>query len=157
MLEKFEVTNKKPDCMYTHHQLYTIYTTVKMKFQMSGTLSFWAILFLFLKSVNCQEIDDTESLETPEQNVMEMEEPEANNACPIKARKYLMDTTRALYQTEFLPALTLTMKSYVDETVDRQCIESVEQINEQMVCLGDNFSQQIQGMDGSIEGRCYDF
>ena len=146
--------------MYTHHQLYTIDPTVTMKFQISGTLSFLAILFLFLKSVNCQEIDDTESLETPEQNVMEMEEPETNNACPIKARKYLMDTTRALYQTEFLPALTLTMKSYVDETVDnfgRQCIASVEQTNEQMVRLEDNFSQQIQGMDGAIEGTYYDF
>ena len=131
-----------------------------MKFQMSGTLSFWAILFLFLKSVNCQEFDDNESLETSEQIVMEIDEPEANNACPIKAGKYLMDTTRALYQTEFLPALTLTMKSYVDETVGnfgRQCIASVEQTNEHMVRLEDNIIQQIQGMDGAIEGTCYDF
>lgn len=104
-----------------------------MKGHLTGTLSLCSILFVLLKTYNCQ----ADPLEAPEQNVTETCQ-ESN------VRNYLQDTTRSIYENEFLPAQTLTMKSYVDEKlglIQSQFNAAVEKKDEEIRTLQQKIGQ----------------
>ena len=118
-----------------------------MKGHLTGTLSLCLILFFLLKTYNCQEIAN-DTLEAPEQNVTETC-PESQNV-----RNYLQDTTRSLYENEFLPAQTLTMKSYVDEKlglIQTQFNAAVQQKDEEIRTLQQKVGQMEEENSGQIQ------
>ena len=137
-----------------------------------ATLSFMWILFFLLKDVNCQEevslVDSSESSNVDangtlategvsEENGTEIQQP---RTCAPKVRPYLLEITRTLYQTEFLPNQTLIMKNYIHEefgwinaTLEENqekvsALENkVDQSEEKADHLEDKFARQIREVE----------
>ena len=114
------------------------------------TLAIWFVLFLTLKCGNCQVANETLEIvdETPLENTTEIE---PTRTCSGRVHTFLLNTTRTLWEEEFLPDQTLTMKNYVEEklTIFSQQIreemnEKLEDKNEQIRTLEDKVSQQNQ-------------